>query len=267
MTGGSIPDFVLPWLTSVREFIHIGFLIAVASVAVLTYRKAKLTLLQPIRTEVFKEQLRDCRAALAQFSGRTEFELMVEAGFFQLVEMNAQKLFDDFGEVFFDLHVDVNEKAYLKDSFGGLGIRPINEVFPPVDPYFDPRKRNRPPESTSERAKWSEGPIGFLLLPPSYWDLEAQLRRLMSPVLPTEVSTLIAEYMETVRRNTHLLGEVLNECAKEMPGKYTTVEALQEASWNWIHSRYVARLEPLEPVAGRIQEAIRGYLQPERLTG
>ena len=58
---------LLQYLPSVREAIQAMFFIVVGTVTVLTYLKAKRTLLQPIRTEIFKEQIKTFAELLGFF--------------------------------------------------------------------------------------------------------------------------------------------------------------------------------------------------------
>jgi hypothetical protein len=58
------------WTSFGRDITQTLFFIAVGTVTVLTYLKAKRTILQPIRTETFKEQLRAFTEVLRLFGGK-----------------------------------------------------------------------------------------------------------------------------------------------------------------------------------------------------
>jgi len=76
------------------------FFVTVAIVAILTYLQAKRTWFQPIRTEVFKEQLRAIDELASHFIGKSETELRDELDFDALISINSCKLIDDYASLF-----------------------------------------------------------------------------------------------------------------------------------------------------------------------
>ncbi|MEH1913205.1 hypothetical protein [Nostoc sp.] len=72
----------------VKDLFQIIYFITLSLVASFTFLKARKTLLQPLRTEIFKEQLKVFNATLDLFVGKNEFELRQDYGLDILFESN-----------------------------------------------------------------------------------------------------------------------------------------------------------------------------------
>jgi uncharacterized protein YbcI len=107
-----VPANIATNVAIARDVVQIGFFIVVAAVTVLTYSKAKRTLLQPIRTEVFKEQIKVFAEILSYFTGKNEVDLATDAAIDELWRANAFSLLDDYGRLFFDLKIDSETRPY-----------------------------------------------------------------------------------------------------------------------------------------------------------
>lgn len=62
-------------LETVVAIVQTAFYAVVATVTILTYMHARRTLFQPVRTEIFKEQLKELSQVLAPFVGKSEADL------------------------------------------------------------------------------------------------------------------------------------------------------------------------------------------------
>ena len=82
------------WLAPTKDIVQTLFYLIVAIVTILTYRRARRTILQPLRNEVFKLQLHEMAALLKITAGRDELDLYDYFGFPMLLDANCQRLLD-----------------------------------------------------------------------------------------------------------------------------------------------------------------------------
>ncbi|MGB9180467.1 MAG: hypothetical protein WCB68_14640, partial [Pyrinomonadaceae bacterium] len=104
--------WIQQWLPNIRDFFQILFFIIISTITILTYLKAKKTLLQPLRTEIFKEQLKTFSDILGLFTGKGEVELSEDLGFKELLDVNVCALFDEYISFFFEVEIDESKRPY-----------------------------------------------------------------------------------------------------------------------------------------------------------
>lgn len=253
--------------TVIREIIQTGFFIVIGTVAILTYLKAKKTLLQPIRTEIFKEQLKVFSKLLEMFSGKTEVELREEFHMTELFHANTMWLFDKYALHFFDTKMDEEKRPYGRAHCPTVLI-PGHLVVKTNTYLRSEKEQNERPRGTSETraATWMNYEFEVVKLPKSLTDKENELRRIIaSPLVPQSLAELLQDFRKVIRKNVDVLRRVLTDCAKEMPEKYPNFEMLQAATTIWVVNRLNAGFEPLEADAKKISDFLRGYFTPDSL--
>src|SRR5690242_8728200 len=87
-----------------------------AGVAIVTLKRASATLLQPLRTEVFKVQLEELRALLQLLARKDELTLREEVGFDDLVTVNAVRLHDLFFRDVYGIDFNETERPYCQEK-------------------------------------------------------------------------------------------------------------------------------------------------------
>ena len=105
-----IGTHVGPYVSEARDLVQIVFFLTVALITVLTYLNARRTLLQPLRTEVFKEQITILSDALRLFVGKGEHDLRNSWGLSEMLDGNAYFLLDEHARIFFGVKVDWNKR-------------------------------------------------------------------------------------------------------------------------------------------------------------
>lgn len=98
---------ILQYVDVATKVVQIIFWVIAGVVAVLTYRHARQTVLQPIRTEVFKAQLAAMSQIMGRFLGKNELELRDEFEFRRFFDVNAWALIDNYAmrEEGWDTHI------------------------------------------------------------------------------------------------------------------------------------------------------------------
>ncbi len=255
------------WLPLLNSGFQILFFVCIGFVTVLTYLKARKTILTPLRAEVFKQQLGVFTEILRVLVGKGKSELSNYFGFKELTRANIFKLLDAFGAEFYDLRVQKEQRPYSSQHCPGAVIaakflEPANDAVvvecdARVTRAADPRVR---------AARWAEFEFGDISLPKRHLEAVAHVERLAaSPLLPKPCVALLIGLLKTVHQNVFILGRVLTECAKELPGKYGSAQLLRKAQVYWLANRYNNEFVDLEPHGVAVIEYVRNYLDVESL--
>jgi len=254
------------WVSVINLILQSVFFIVVGIITVITYIHARKTILQPIRTELFKTQLQELSAVLRLFVGKGEVALREEFQFPKLLGVNMVLLYDHYASLFFDVEFDPDTRPYnirecpeaiLTQEFVDKYVRLDDEHVLPKDTSGLETER---PDPRLRAALWQDYKFGHIRIPREYSETHDQLTEILeSPVLPKKCVELLESFLETVDRNTHLVAKILTECATELPEKYPTIEALQRSSFGWIQNKYNDAFEDLKPKADQVVDFVRGY--------
>jgi len=258
----------MKYVELIEKLAQIAFWAVAASVAVVTYRQARRTVLQPIRTEIFKSQLTAMSQIFGLFLGKHELELRAEFDFRALFDANLWKLIDAYASNFFGLEFDAANRPYNShDCPIREGISPgtqpstsytLAEQGRPDTPSDDPR---------AQLARWNEYKTDYLCINRKFWDAEKNFTVLLeNPLLPLELVNLLTKYRRTAAQNRTVLLNILDATAKELPEKYGSREELEQMSPDWVWHRYMQDFNHLKPIADQIVDYIRGYFDPDNLT-
>lgn len=257
-----------PWLPAAKEIFQILFFVVVGIVTVLTFRKANKTLLQPIRTEVFKEQIKLFADVLRLFRGKGEVELRDDAGFNDHFVANTAAMYDDFARTFFDFKPKEEERPYARSKCP-MSIVPEKYLLPSEVHVHDEaqiQQEGPVPDPRTRAAIWASYEPHEIRISAKMINFQKSLKNFVeSPFMPRRLSELIKEYNALVDRNVMSLGKLLIDCAKEMPVKYPSIDTLRKASFAWIQNKYADGFEHLRPKADEISEFLRKYLGTENI--
>jgi hypothetical protein len=231
----------------------------------MTYLKAKRTLLQPIRTEIFKEQIKLFTEVLSMFTGKGEIELREDLAFDEFFKANCCMLFDAYASLFFDIKFDQEKRPYSKK------LCPVSilhqDAVELADNYVE--GDNRVPEkpgANTRAAIWSNHKHLEICLPQKHLNAMKRIKAIKdSPLLPKKCLELIEDYEKTINDNLLLLRDILNEVASEFPSKYPNFSVMKKASTNWVTNKYVDKFSHLEPKAKAITTYIRKYYLTDEL--
>lgn len=248
-----------------KDITQIAFWILAAAIAILTYKQARRTVLQPIRTEVFKAQLQAITEILGVFLGKTELQLRSAFDFDNLFHVNVLALYDDFAANFFDIHFERGTRPYerlafersFSDSPGPAVDYIRKEVEPAAESAPDPRLR---------AARWASYKHPRLYINNEFMAMLARLSGILeNPLLPSGLLELVAKYRSIAGENRSALQKLLVTVAQEMPQKYSSLDLFERASFNWIHNRYMEDFKHLKPTADEILKYIRMHFDAEEV--
>ena len=251
------------YISEARDVVQIVFFLTIALITVLTYLKAKRTILQPLRTEVFKEQIKLLSDVLRLFVGKGEHDLRNSWGLSEMLDGNASFMLDEYARIFFGVKVDWNKRPYGKPHFTGAIIAKNSKQVQVLEGHL---QSNVPPEDIRPKELvWAEYVHDWLHLPSRWSEADHELLKLVhSPLIPVELASMLEEYRRTVNENVSAIRNALTESAKEVPEKYPDLGTLNKAAFYWIYER--CKRVPLEPKAKAIIGFARRYLDSDNLT-
>lgn len=254
-------------LTLTRDIFQTLFFVVVGAVAVLTYRRARKTLLQPIRTEVFKQQVELLSRVLESLVGKDEMQLREDFGIPELFEANASKLYDDYDRIWFGTVIDAETRPYAA-SLCPMAVARMDRLKV-GNTDTDPRKARTTKQDGADRDPadiWKSYEVWEIRVPRKLVDKLAEIRRFAgSPLLPADLVGSLTEYMARAERNIHVLREVLAAAVPEMPARFPTKDDLNRAWFGRINNAYVKRFEHFEPLAQEIAKLVRAHYDTDRV--
>jgi len=258
----------IEWLQAVATSAQVLFYVAVGTVAVLTYRRARVTVLQPIRTEVFKAQVEQLTRLLHYFVGKSSSELLDEFGLSKNAYGNVMKMAGAYGKVMFDLDPPGTPPWEGPDFPQGVAsLRAWRASGFNEDEHPSKPPERSPKDPAIRFSVWSRYIHDDLVLSDFYVEKLKELRDLLeSPLMPSKCAILVEEFITAAKNNSIMIGITLTQSVSEFPEQYHTLEELVNANFLWITNRCIGKFEDLKPKAEEIVSYIRNYFDPDRLT-
>lgn len=261
-------DKLTLWLPQIRDIAHITFFGVTGTVAILTYRSAKKTILQPIKTEVFKEQIKEFSKTLELFYGKDEIALRDDFAIEELIQNNITMMVDSYASLFFDLEPN-EEREFKNNAMYRVTRKYAEENFKPANDYISKdtstKEKVKPHEST-KHSIWMDYHHGMLYIPAEFEEMTKKIESLINnPLLPKRLIELLNEYKDLSNKNAEIIRNIIDESSKEMPTKYVNQEQLMKFSYLWIRQKINHDLIEFQPQAKKIIEYLREYYQADTL--
>jgi len=253
-------------METINEIIQSLFFITVGVIAILTYIKARHTLLQPIRTEVFKEQVRVFSKVLNIFSGKEEFELQRHFGLEEVFQVNMVAMYDAYASLFFDVKFDKEKRPYSDENCpGGIYSKEAWEI---CEGHLKSDKKDPPAgDVKAKEEKWGNYIHDTIYLPKRYVNSRSELKKIITetPLLPSKSNLLLEEFIKTTEESALFIGKFIVKCAAEMPEKYPDLETFKNGVPYWMENHYREEEISLKPKAEKIISFIREYYDPDSI--
>ena len=256
-------------ITQTKDVVNIIFFIVIGSLAILSYLQAKRTLFTPLKTEIFKLQLKAIEELLTFFNLDALNDIHSKFDLSKIVQLNSEELVIAYAKAFFGTEIkNFNERLsnftgfLLTDSYAKENVFPIDT---PMHEISDPN----PPTIDNPAvilARWQKFEFGIVGFTEKFSTAKNQLKVfLASPILTPEIKNLITEFEQTVNKNVLLTAEILTKAAQEFPNRYPTIQSINEASFDWIWSEYNQEKIDLEELQLSILKHIGNYLKTDKI--
>jgi len=261
--GQRMSNSIGTWVAVLKDLVNIAFFVIAAAVAVLTYRRVRDTLLAPMRTEVFKAQLRELTEAYTFLRDTRDVGLdPFDLG--SVVYLNAQAMMDAYvastfpGKLLRTEEFEKKRKDNVAGAFIEAGTYGKRWRYPsPVTHQEDSSREHKSPP-------WSEYKHDCVVYTKQFVERERELDRLKgSPFLPSAVQVVLQELRRKVEENLHIIGKLMTELARELPMHYPDPQDVYNSDLAWVHNKYnEVKVELEEPVEKGLA-FVRDYLSAD----
>ena len=253
------------------EIVTTAFYLSTGIVAIMTYISAKKTVLQPIKTEVFKKQVEAFSKIMELFNGKDEIELRKYFGIDKMIHANAIHLLDIYAELFFDIEFDHEKRPYnRKDCPRSIFSEKFAEKY--LDLANDPTIGDKNEKDVAEHmvdpkvkaAIWNTFEYGEISIPKEYTMALDRIESIMkSPFLTTKSIKYLKAIKDSVLDNTALIGKVLTRISKQLPEKYPNFSQMKTASIAWIENEYNSEFVSLSDYCDKLTDYLRDYFKSD----
>ncbi len=197
-------DAIFQWLidnlATIKDVFWIVFTSAATIVAILTYRRARHTVFQPLRQEVVKRQTDIFVTLLELLSPRCFTDFMREE-YFDIILVNLFYQLEDLGITF----GDENIKAEAEKKRNGYKIIKPGSVYVFDDINKDPSEYYDYEEIISRRiqnAKSGTIELEVIYLSQSYYDISFTLKEIeKNPFVPTIIQKKLGKLLDEIEIN------------------------------------------------------------------
>lgn len=257
-------------LTSwILDLVQIVFYFVVTVLTYLTYTHARKTILQPMKAETYKEQIRVLTVIAETYCGYSESQLCAQSGLHELVNMNAQKVQDDFvrdhGTQIIDPETRLYAKSNTRETTINLKSQKAEEWVllqcPSDEVEAAPLSERQQPKRDWSTFVWEE-----LHLPKVFVEARDKLSALLRhPLLPQDVQQALVNYEKSVEANVLALQELLTTAGRELDDKLRRERQLKLNTHFWIVTRFGAVTTPLMPATEILSRSIRSYMKADEV--
>lgn len=187
-------------ISVIKEFFWIIFTLIATIIAILTYKRARFTLLQPMRSEVIKRQVDEMLQLLTiiedkEFNNNVDY-INILLGNLE-IKMNELSYKDDKSET---------KLKYYKEMF--IGTYMTKEMFDnnryyPVNPFFDSNNLKQVKEK-SDFELLQEGIVkihGIKYTKKHFEYIERLQKYVNDPIIPTEIKQKIIKIIDAIHIN------------------------------------------------------------------
>jgi hypothetical protein len=259
------------WISTTKDVTNILFFLAAGTVAVLSYLQAKKTIFTPIKTEIFKLQLKAFEDVLVCFDTHSSNSLSDKLDYQKIMAINSFRMLDQYASLFFEEELDKDKVRKLREPIRSdiagafVSQEHIEKFFVKPDAVQSDVKNSGSQKPTSPAiilAEWNDYDHGMIEFTRSYEETMERIRSFSSsPLLPSELKELIRKFEEDAHYNLEQIAITLNETAKELPKHFKNVETLKKCDIAWIWNTYNKQKRNLSIPQQNILNYLNSYLK------
>lgn len=260
------------FLATTRDFFQITFFIVMITITILSYLHAKKSLFTPIKTEIFKMQIKSFEEILAFFQSQTETDFTQKFDFDFMVSANFKIMFTDYINTFFKDEININydslNEIYKKFAGGMVTISYANKNFhsPAYYEKIKPKKVQNITNPALILEKWRTYEYGNIHFSKVYsCEIDKLTKLIASPLVPHQLKLKMINFESKVRDNLTFIGKLLTKLSQELPTQFPSAKSINNLEMNGIWNKFNKGKKDLEPDAKDILNYIRHYLKIETL--
>lgn len=249
-------------LAQVPTAAQVIFWITGTVLAILTYRRARKTLLQPAKTEVFKLQVSKLQQLLEFLSWNGEIEAWEKSGLEECFAINAHELIDLYAS-----------NKGLKRIGGTERIRPHSSLISLEAAegklvLIEPGERESKASSGAPKEPdWTKYvPWAIHTGPKTHETLEQITKFKADPVIPTFVAVELEKLAKDLVDAVEAIGPTMTISAALIAKHYPKTEDIIAAKWNWLPNQHPAEVKyNFYKQVEKIRSDIRVYLKSDQM--
>jgi hypothetical protein len=235
---------VTAWFGAGVNVVQSIFLLGTLVLAILTYRQARKTILQPLRTEVFKEQIKVFGKIQEMLLSKTQLDLWTEFGLIDLVGVNCQAMVDTYARVVlgYQYQWPTRDWESCKRKSNSFNILELATAHPKVRALLLSRSTYLPdydpiiqPINGDKFAGWKNYNHPVIFYHDSFVDAQKRLNGLAaSPVLPNDCQKRIQAILDYMDKFPGEIRSKIVDLSETLPGKVPTAR-----DFEWDKFKYV----------------------------
>lgn len=256
----------------VKDVFNTLFFIIAGTIAVLTYLQAKKSLFTPLKTEIFKLQIKSFEDVLTFFAEDFEGSPKDPFDFQQIFYLNLSRMYDDYVDVFFSKQIQFDEerrKTKYSSFIGAIVTESyMRKNFTLVENHIEEPKNAKPKIDNPAILldQWKKYEFGMINYTRKFDESIKTVKGFISnPVLPESLKALLKEFESNIHDNLLEVGKTLELLSKEMTQKYPNAEAIKKAEFTWAWNKYNRSKHNLGPTKDKILNHISEYLAVNKI--
>lgn len=262
-------NWIVENIATIKDLLWIVFTFVATVVAILTYKRARYTLLQPLKSEVIKRQTELLIEVLDFFDSNLIFSAKVD--YMTIVSLNMYKLIEEFGFVLNDDSInEINEKlggALFTKNSGIISSIEKSNVFD-KDTSEKDEEYLKVSKQRYEDAKSGKVTIDVVYVTKNYIFFSKALNEYISnPFMPQTVKILLEKIKRDINYNlTQALKNVLEEfvielcSSKNSPSKQQPLKINADGLYNVFNRQSIHHQAEID----KIKTVIREYLMIDK---
>jgi hypothetical protein len=266
---------VTAWFGAGVNVVQSIFLLGTLVLAILTYRQARKTILQPLRTEVFKEQIISFRQDSGEVLTKTQLDLSTELGLIDLVGVNCQAMVDTYARVVLGYQYEWPTRDWenCKRKGTSFNIVELATAQPKVRSLLWGGSTHLPdydaiiqPINGDKFAGWKNYNHPVIFYHDTFVDAQKRLIGLIaSPVLPKDCQKGIKAILDYMNRFPEEMRRKIVDLSETLPGRVPTPHDFEWDRFKYVYQEAYREISDLTPAAEHLMNSIRGHLNPDDL--
>lgn len=240
-------------ITDWKDLTNIAFFLVGGTIAVLTYLQARKTVFSPLKTEIFKSQLKAIEEVVAFFKESPGDRIEDLLGLEEILDLNASRMTDAF---VLAIHP---EKFRPRDDRYDVAVGMVLKRER-VDKYLRPFDGDTP-NDTSPAGDWANWELPGVEFTQTYADYRGRVALLASsPYLPEAIRTPLDTFVSACQLAVGQIGNAVEIAAQDMEQRYPNASDVARISYPWVWNIYVELMPPLDDMADNVMRAVNEYL-------
>lgn len=208
-------DWVTTNLTDIKDILWIVFTFIATFVAILTYRRARFTLLQPLRSEVIKRQT-DLLVSLSDFFD-SDILFSIKLDYSNIIKFNIIKIMANNGFEFRDKTIlnDIDKQfagALLDSELFVQSTKILKQSNNNSDSVLESEMDEAPHKYEIKETDINKDKINQVFYTIQYFSCLRELKQFIdNPFMPKKIKKLLEELEHDIGHNLSVIMKVLNE--------------------------------------------------------